>query len=111
QVPAINIIVPSTVGGSTDNVARLVAPEFSKELGVPVVVINRPGASGTIGAAAIAKAKPDGQTIGITFDSQATNHLMFKNLSYDTFKSFEYVTLLVSSPHLLVTGKDYKNFK
>jgi len=109
QDRTVKIIVPFPIGGSTDKVARLVAPAFAAEIGEQAVVINRGGASGTIGTAEVARAAPDGLTLGIVFDSQATNHHMFKSLPYDTFKSFEYVSLLVSSPHMLASAT-YKTF-
>lgn len=105
----IRLIVPFPAGGSTDKVARLVAPGFGREIGEQVIVVNRPGASGTIGTAEVARAAPDGLTLGIVFDSQATNHHMFRNMAYDTFKSLDYVSLLVSSPHMVASAK-YKSF-
>src|SRR5215470_6017008 len=61
----VRLIVPFPVGGGTDLVARLIATRLSTAIGQPIVVENRPGAGGTIGAAAVAKAAPDGYTIGI----------------------------------------------
>jgi tripartite-type tricarboxylate transporter receptor subunit TctC len=101
------IIVPYSAGGTTDRIARIVANSLSQELGEPFVVINKPGASGTVGTAEVARARPDGRTLGVVFDSQAVNQFMFKTLPYDTFKSFDYVSLVVSAPHVLVTSKPY----
>jgi len=106
---AVKIIVPFPAGGSTDKVARLVAPGFAREIGEQAIVQNRPGAGGTIGTAEVARAAPNGLTLGIVFDSQATNHHMMRWLGYDTFKSFDYVTLLVSSPHMIASAK-YRSF-
>jgi tripartite-type tricarboxylate transporter receptor subunit TctC len=106
---SVQVIVPYSAGGTTDRIARLVANGLTKELGEPYVVINKPGAGGTLGTAEVARAAPDGRTLGIVFDSQAVNQFMFRNLSYDTFKSFEYITLLVSAPHVIVTAKPYKS--
>lgn len=101
------IIVPYSAGGTTDRIARIVANSLSQELGEAFVVINKPGASGTVGTAEVARARPDGHTLGVVFDSQAVNQFMFKTLPYDTFKSFDYVSLVVSAPHVLVTSKPY----
>ncbi|OZI71579.1 Bug family tripartite tricarboxylate transporter substrate binding protein [Bordetella genomosp. 12] len=103
------IIVPYSAGGTTDRIARIVANGLSQELGSTFVVVNKPGASGTLGTAEVARARPDGRTLGIVFDSQAVNPFMFKTLPYDTFKSFDYVSLVVSAPHVLVTSKPYKS--
>lgn len=101
------IIVPYSAGGTTDRIARLVANGLSQELGEPFVVVNKPGASGTLGTAEVARAPADGHTLGVVFDSQAVNQYMFKSLPYDTFKSFDYISLLVSAPHVLTTAKSY----
>ena len=101
------IIVPYSAGGTTDRIARIVAHGLAQELGTSFVVVNKPGASGTLGTAEVARARPDGHTLGIVFDSQAVNQFMFKTLPYDTFKSFDYVSLVVSAPHVLVTSKPY----
>lgn len=101
----VKIIVPFPAGGSTDKVARWVAPGFGQAIGKQVIVVNRPGASGTIGTADVARAPADGLTLGIVFDSQATNHHMLKTLTYDPFKSLDYVSLLVSAPHLVASAK------
>ena len=104
----VQVIVPYSAGGITDRIARLVASGLTQELGDRFVVVNKPGASGTLGTAEVARAPADGRTLGIVFDSQAVNQYMFKSLPYDTFKSFDYVTLLVSAPHVIVTAKPYK---
>lgn len=105
------IIVPYSAGGTTDRIARIVANSLSQELGEPFIVVNKPGASGTVGTAEVARARPDGRTLGVVFDSQAVNQFMFKTLPYDTFKSFDYVSLVVSAPHVLVTSKPYESLE
>lgn len=103
----VQVIVPYTAGGTTDRVARLAAAGLSRELGDTFVVINRPGAGGTLGTAEVARAPADGRTLGVVFDSQAVNQYLFRGLPFDTFTSFTYVSLLVSAPHVIVTAKPY----
>lgn len=109
----LTFIVPGQAGGTTDKIARLVGERVESLLSTKVVVINKAGASGTLAIADVAKAAPDGNTLGIVFDAHAVNHHAFKTLPYDTFKSFDYVTLLVSAPHALVTSRNtpYQSFK
>jgi tripartite-type tricarboxylate transporter receptor subunit TctC len=78
-VRPIEWIVPFAAGGSTDVVARLVADKLGKELGQPVVIINRPGADSEIGYRAAARANPDGYTMVLTVPSVVTNPLYSKN--------------------------------
>lgn len=110
-VKTTQIIVPFAAGGTTDRIARIVAAGLTQELGGSYVVINRPGGGGTVGTAEVARARPDGSTLGIVFDSQAVNQHMFKNLGYDTFKSFDYVSLVVSAPHVIITAKPHASVK
>lgn len=99
----IRLIIPFPPGGSVDFVARIVTQKFSDELGQPIILENKGGASGSIGAAEVAKAKPDGYTLLMVFDSQAVNQYLYK-LNYDTFTSFDYLTEMVSAPMLLATA-------
>ena len=103
----VQLIVPFPPGGSTDIVARHVVQKFSEKLGQAVLVINRGGASGMIGTAEVARAEPDGYTLLVVFDSHATNHHLYKNLKYDPFKSFDYITLMTTSPVLLTAAKNF----
>ena len=98
----VKLIVPFAPGGAVDQVARIIGPALSKRLGQAVVVENRPGAAGSIGAGELARAKPDGYTVMLALDSQAINHHMVKNLPFDTFKSFDYLNLMVTLPQVLV---------
>ncbi len=97
----IRLIVPWPAGGTVDGVARVIGPSFSSGLGRPIVVENKAGAGGSIGQAEAAKAQADGHTVLLVFDTHAVNHLLYKNLGYDPFKSFEHVSLLVTSPQVL----------
>jgi len=109
QYPAkpIRVIVPWPAGGTVDGVARVIGPSLSSGLGRAIVVENKAGAGGSIGQAEAAKAAPDGHTALLVFDTHAVNHLLYKNLGYDPFKSFEHVSLLVTSPQVLVGATNF----
>lgn len=99
----ITWVVPFAPGGSTDIVARTVGQEMSKSLGQTVVVENRPGAAGGVGAAYVARAKPDGYTLfGGTISTHAINPSLYKNLSYDPVKDFAPVSLIAYVPNVLM---------
>ena len=97
----VRIIVPFPPGGTTDLVARIVQPKFQEHLGQQLLIENRSGAGGSIGASEAAKAAPDGYTLLMVFDTHATNHHLFK-AAPDPFKSFEHISLMVTSPSALV---------
>jgi tripartite-type tricarboxylate transporter receptor subunit TctC len=104
-VRSVTMIVPFPAGGSADTLARTVAQELSDKLGKPFVIDNRAGAGGNIGAAAVAKAKPDGYTILFTTPAPiALNKLMYRNIPYDPQADFEPVVLIAKSP-LIITAK------
>ena len=103
----IRLIVPWPAGGTVDGVARVIGPSFSAGLGRPLLVENRAGAGGSIGQAEAAKAAADGHTVLLVFDTHAVNHLLYKNLGYDPFKSFEHVSLIVTSPQVLVGANNF----
>ncbi|MBI2317972.1 MAG: tripartite tricarboxylate transporter substrate binding protein [Betaproteobacteria bacterium] len=98
----IHVIVPTSPGGVTDILARLVAPRLSESVGQPIVVENRVGASGIIGVEAVSKAAPDGYTLLCAVDSFALNPLLFKKVSYDVLRDFAPITLLARTPLVLV---------
>ncbi|MDB5964406.1 MAG: hypothetical protein JWQ72_906 [Polaromonas sp.] len=98
----IRFIVPYPPGGGTDIVARLVAAKMTTSMGQPVLVDNKPGASTIIGTEMLAKAPPDGYTVGLITDSHAINQVFFPKLPYDSIKDFEPVTQLVFVPLVLV---------
>lgn len=101
----IHIIVPYVPGGTTDVLARIVGKELSTRLGQTVIVDNKPGANGMIGADYVAKAEPDGYTLGIASPgTHAANASLYKNISYDTLKDFTLITLAVSAPMILVAN-------
>lgn len=103
----IRVIVPWPAGGTVDGVARVIGPSFSAGLGRPVLVENKAGAGGSIGQAEAAKAPADGHTVLFVFDTHAVNHLLYGNLGYDPFKSFEHVSLLVTSPQVLAGATNF----
>jgi tripartite-type tricarboxylate transporter receptor subunit TctC len=99
----IRLIVPFPAGASTDILARILAQTLSQRLGQQIVIENRAGASGNIGADAIAKAPPDGYTIGIaTASTHAVAASLAANLPYDPIKDFAPVAMLGSQPYVLV---------
>jgi tripartite-type tricarboxylate transporter receptor subunit TctC len=107
QGKPVRVIVPWPAGGTVDGVARVIGPKFSESIGRPVVVENKAGAGGSIGEAEAAKSAADGSTVLLVFDTHAVNHLLYKDLGYDPFKSFEHVSLLVTSPQALVGAKNF----
>jgi len=102
----IRLIVPFAPGGAVDQTARTMSNALGKQLGQPIVIENKPGASGSLGAGDLARAKPDGYTLMLALDSQAVNHYTVTNLRFDTFKSFDYLSLLVTTPQVLVVRND-----
>jgi tripartite-type tricarboxylate transporter receptor subunit TctC len=99
----IKYIVPFQPGGTTDILGRIVAFKLQEAWGQPVVVENRPGAGGAVGAELTAKAPPDGYTImGGTISTHAINASVYDKLPYDPIKDFEPVTQLAQQPNMLV---------
>ncbi|HEV8719668.1 MAG TPA: tripartite tricarboxylate transporter substrate binding protein [Candidatus Binatia bacterium] len=108
----VTFIVPFPPGGSVDPLARLVGARLSAALGQQFIVDNRPGGSGSIGAAAAAKASPDGYTFLFVFDTHAVNPTLIPKLPFDTTKDLVPVTLVGTAPMAIVThpSKPYKSF-
>ncbi len=98
----IRIIVPFTPGSATDVMARIVGERLNAAWGQPVVVDNRPGAGGTIGIRETARAEPDGHTFVVVSSGHAVNHVLYKDLQYDTLKDFAAVAMLGSLPSVLI---------
>ena len=102
----ITIVVPYPPGGPIDALARLIAQEGAGELNQSIVVENRPGGSGIIGANAVARAEPDGHTLVLgTNQTHATNQSLIKNCPYDAVKDFAPVAGIAAMPHVLVVRK------
>lgn len=101
----IRCIVPLPPGGGTDSMGRRAMQRLSDALGVPVVVENKAGAGGTLGSDIVAKAEPDGYTLGIaTASSHAAAPVFRKDLPYDPVKDFTAVTMLGTTPYILIGG-------
>lgn len=101
----IRIIVPFPPGGSTDALSRLLQPRLSAEFGVPVVVENRTGASGSLGTAATARAAPDGNTWVLVFDTHAVNPALIPNMGFDTERDLTPVLLFGTAPMVLTAHR------
>ncbi len=109
----IKFIVPFPPGGTVDPVARIVQKRITDATGWNIIVDNRPGAGGSIGAAAAAKSPPDGNTWLFVFDTHAVNPSLIPNLPFDTMKDLAPVMLIGTSPMAVVTppGRPFKNFR
>jgi len=101
----VKIVVPFDAGGTVDAVARALANRLNLKWNVPVIVENRPGAGNTIGAAAVARAEPDGYTLLFANTSVSVNPSLFKNLPYDTLHDLSPVVYLSPSPNVLLAQK------
>jgi tripartite-type tricarboxylate transporter receptor subunit TctC len=101
----IRLIVPFPPGGATDITARAIAEPLGRELGQTVIVDNKAGAGGTIGMAEVARAAPDGLTLGLaTLSTHGVNPAVYKKLPYDAVKDFAPVTQLVKAPGVLLVS-------
>ena len=99
----VKMIVPYPAGGTTDILARIVAARLEQRLGKPFIVENRSGASGMIGSAAVAQAAPDGYTLVVgTISTHGINASVFKTIAYDTVRDFAPVTIIASTPNVLM---------
>ena len=103
-VKPIRFVVPFTAGSGTDIIARTVGDTISKSMGQPIIIDNKPGAGGTIGAAQVAKSEPDGYTILVHSSGHALNPAIYTNLSYDTLKDLTGVTPLAALPNVMVVS-------
>ncbi len=101
----IRIVVPFPPGGSTDAMSRLLQPRLSAELGVPVVVENRAGASGALGTATVARAAPDGNTWVLVFDTHAVNPALIPTIGFDTQRDLTPLLLFGTAPMVLTAHR------
>ena len=105
----IRLIVPAPAGGGTDILARLISDGLTKSLGQPIIIENRGGASGMVGADVVLKAPVDGYTLFMVYSTLLTvNPSLFKNLSYDSVKSFAPVANFVNVPNILIVHPTFK---
>jgi len=101
----IRMIVPGAPASASDLVARLLAEKLSKELGQPVVIDDKPGASGQIAWSAVANAPSDGYTIGMGLQTILVNKYLIKNIPFDADRDFTTLSIVGVAPGLMVTGK------
>jgi tripartite-type tricarboxylate transporter receptor subunit TctC len=105
----VRMVVGFPPGGGTDVVARILAPRMSELLGQPIVIENRPGATGTVAAGQVAKSPPDGYTIMMGHVSvNAIAPALFSNLSYDVIRDFAPIAIAAAVPHLIVAHPSVK---
>ncbi|MBB5216158.1 tripartite tricarboxylate transporter substrate binding protein [Parapusillimonas granuli] len=104
----VKLVVPYAPGGSADIAARLIADDWGKALGQPIVIENRSGAGGNIGVDIVSKAKNDGYTIGLQTVSLAINPSLYDNMPYDTLKDLAPIGMVATSQHVLVVNNDLK---
>lgn len=110
----IKIIVGYAPGGATDIIARIIAERFTNAMGQPVFVENIPGAGGNLGAAAVARAAPDGYTLQLgTMGNMTINPSVYKNMPIDTLKAFQPISNIATVPNIMVVNPDIpvKNVK
>jgi tripartite-type tricarboxylate transporter receptor subunit TctC len=104
----VRIVVAFTAGGTTDIIARLVGAQLERRWGQPVVIDNRPGAGGNIGADHVAKSPPDGYTLLVgSVGPLAVNVSLYRNMPYDPRRDFAPVTLLAGVPNVLIVRPDF----
>jgi tripartite-type tricarboxylate transporter receptor subunit TctC len=102
---AVKLYVPFGPGSTPDMVARVIADRLAQKFGQPFVVEDKPGASGNLGTDAVAKAEPDGYTLGLSIAGPlAINALLFGKLPYDPRKDFAYVTMVATQPSVLAVN-------
>ncbi len=102
----VRILVPYPAGGGVDVLTRTLGEVVSKQWGQSVVVENRPGAGGVIASQAVVASPPDGYTLIMVASGHATNPLLYPKIPYDTFKDFTPISLLASSPNILLVRAD-----
>ena len=100
----VRVIVPSPPGGGTDILARVLAQHFSKALGQPFVVENKPGAGNMIGIESVARSPGDGYTLLVTGSTLALNSVLYKKVPYDPVRDFAPITLAATAPNVLVVN-------
>jgi tripartite-type tricarboxylate transporter receptor subunit TctC len=102
----VHIFVPYAAGGAVDILARTLGDAVSRQWGQAVVIENRPGAAGVVASQALVTSAPDGYTLIVVASGHPTNAFLYPKLPYDTFKDFTPISLLASSPNILLVRKD-----
>ena len=102
----VHIFVPYAAGGAVDILARTLGDVVSRQWGQGVVIENRPGAGGVVASQALVTSPPDGYTLIVVASGHATNAFLYPKLPYDTFKDFTPISLLASSPNILLVRAD-----
>jgi tripartite-type tricarboxylate transporter receptor subunit TctC len=100
----VRLLIPYAAGGAVDILGRTLGDELSKRWGQPVIIENRTGAGGTIASQVVAKSEPDGYTLVIIASGHSINPYLYSKLPYDTFKDFTPISLLGSSPNMLLVA-------
>ena len=103
---AVHILVPYAAGGGVDILARTLGDAVSREWGQSVIVENRPGAGGVIASQVLVTSPPDGYTLIVVASGHATNPFLYPNIPYDTFRDFTPISLLATSPNILLVRAD-----
>ncbi len=103
----ITLVVTYPPGGGADAMARLIAPKMGEALGQAIVIDNKPGAGGQIGAAAVAKAAPDGYTLMLDASSFAVNPSLYPKLPYDSAKAFQAVGIVALFPNVVLVNANF----
>jgi tripartite-type tricarboxylate transporter receptor subunit TctC len=103
---AVHIFVPYAAGGGVDILARTLGDVVSRQWGQTVIVENRPGAGGVVASQALVTSPPDGYTLIVVASGHATNPFLYPKIPYDTFKDFAPISLLASSPNILLVRAD-----
>jgi tripartite-type tricarboxylate transporter receptor subunit TctC len=113
NTPPIRILVGAPPGGSTDTLAREIAPEMGRQLGRTVIVENKSGAGGNLAADTVAKAAPDGTTLLLSFTSHTINATLYPRLPFDPVADFTPLTMVARSPSVLVChpSQPYRNVR
>ncbi len=104
----ITVVVTYPPGGGADAMARLIAPKLGESLGQNVIVENRPGAGGQIGAAYVAKAAPDGHTVMLDASSFAVNPSLYPKLPYDSAKAFRTIGVIAQFPNVVLVNPQFQ---
>src|SRR6476659_6975947 len=102
----VHIFVPYAAGGGVDILARTLGDVVSRHWGQTVVIENRPGAGGVVASQALATSPPDGYTLIVVASGHATNQFLYPRIPYDTFNDFAPISLLASSPNILLVRAD-----